>query len=261
MINKIHLSYLIFIFTFLYLNQNIICPPVDPRTSTAGKHEPAAGENHMNDTLEHDPILSLEYHRYLREIVNVLETDNSFKKLLENASVDDIKTGKIASNLQFVNRNIRTKLDELKRKEIERLRQLIARKAAIHNLKPDQINELLPKHLDHNNVDTFEEGDLEKLIKQATNDLEEVDKIRKEEFKEHEIEKEYERRRKLQQMDPAARKKAEEEYQKALENRKHHEKINHPGSKDQLEEVWKEEDHLEPEQFDPKTFFQLHGII
>jgi hypothetical protein len=127
-------------------------------------------------------------------------------------------------------------------------------------VKPDQIKDLLPKHLDHNNVDTFEQGDLEVLIRQATNDLEEVDKIRKEEFKEHEIEKEYERRKKLQELDPQSRKKAEEEYEKQLEKHKHHEKINHPGSKDQLEEVWKEEDHLEPEQFNPHTFFQLHGI-
>ena len=31
------------------------------------------------------------------------------------------------------------------------------------------------------------------------------------------------------------------------------------GSKAELEEVWKEEDGLDPESFDPKTFFKLHG--
>jgi hypothetical protein len=56
----------------------------------------------------------------------------------------------------------------------------------------------LPKHVDHNNVETFETTDLEKLIKSATVDLEEIDRIRKEEFKEHEIQKEFERRKKLQ---------------------------------------------------------------
>ena len=30
------------------------------------------------------------------------------------------------------------------------------------------------------------------------------------------------------------------------------------GSKDQFEEVWEKEDHLDQE-FDPKTFFILHG--
>jgi nucleobindin len=64
-------------------------------------------------------------------------------------------------------------------------------------VKPEEIEKLLPHHVDHQNIDTFEVDDLEKLIKRATLDLEEVDKLRKEEFKEHEIQKEYERRRKL----------------------------------------------------------------
>lgn len=127
-------------------------------------------------------------------------------------------------------------------------------------MEPHDIQGLLPKHIDHNNVETFEENDLETLIKQASNDLEEHDRIRRGEFKEHEIEKEYERRKNLQHMDEQARKRAEEEHVKAMEARKHHEKVNHPGSKDQLEEVWEEQDQLEPEKFDPHTFFQLHDI-
>ena len=31
------------------------------------------------------------------------------------------------------------------------------------------------------------------------------------------------------------------------------------GSKPQLEEVWEEEDGLDKEQFNPKTFFKIHG--
>lgn len=56
----------------------------------------------------------------------------------------------------------------------------------------------MPKHVDHGNLETFEVNDLEKLIRQATNDLEEVDKLRREEFKQHELEKEYERRENLE---------------------------------------------------------------
>ena len=119
--------------------------------------------------------------------------------------------------------------------------------------------EIMPKHIDHSNSETFEMSDLEKLIKQATNDLEAVDEMRQEEFKTYEMEKEYERRRKLAELDAMERKRAEEEYARQLESRKHHEKVNHPGSKDQLEEVWEEQDHLDGEQFNPKTFFQLHG--
>ena len=32
------------------------------------------------------------------------------------------------------------------------------------------------------------------------------------------------------------------------------------GSKDQLEEVWEEEDGLDRDDFDPKTFFHLHDL-
>lgn len=31
------------------------------------------------------------------------------------------------------------------------------------------------------------------------------------------------------------------------------------GSQNQLKEVWEEADGLDPEDFDPKTFFKLHG--
>lgn len=31
------------------------------------------------------------------------------------------------------------------------------------------------------------------------------------------------------------------------------------GSEDQLKEVWQESDGMDPENFDPKTFFNMHG--
>jgi len=235
------------------LFSSVGCPPVNPTPATPGAEV-------VNDTLEHDPVLNLEYHKYLREIVNILETDPEFKKIIDTASADDIKTGKIAQHLDLVGHNIRTKLDELKRQEIERLRKLIQRKVALTNLKPHEIEQLLPKHVDHENIETFEVKDLEKLIQKATFDLEEVDRIRREEFKQHEMQKEFERRQKLEKLDPEARKRAEAEHQKIMEEKKHHEKLNHPGSKDQLEEVWREEDHLKDEKFDPETFFQLRDI-
>jgi hypothetical protein len=61
-------------------------------------------------------------------------------------------------------------------------------------------------------------------------------------------------------MDAETRKRAEAEYEKQVERQKHHPKVNHPGSKDQLEEVWEEQDHLEGEKFNPHTFFSLHDI-
>lgn len=63
-----------------------------------------------------------------------------------------------------------------------------------------------------------------------------------------------------QHMDPEARKKAEQEHEQNMEKRKHHERVNHPGSRDQLKEVWEEQDHLEADKFNPVTFFKLHDI-
>lgn len=235
--------------SFYFLNY-ITCPPVIPEKDKLGEAKPA------DDTI--DPLQALEYQKYLKEVVGILEADPDFKKRIEASSVDDIKSGKIADHLDLVGHNVRTQLDELKRKEIERLSKLISRKARINQLEGKDVESILPKHVDHSNTDTFEKGDLEKLIRQATADLEDIDKKRKDEFKKHELEKEYDRRQALENMDKNAREKAEKEYQEEMEKRKHHEKINHPGSKDQLEEVWTEQDKLEEDQFNPNTFFQLH---
>lgn len=43
------------------------------------------------------------------------------------------------------------------------------------------------------------------------------------------------------------------------EQQQHHERMNKPASKKQLEEVWEKDDGLMDETFDPKTFFFLHG--
>lgn len=57
-------------------------------------------------------------------MVAALEEDKEFAKKLENASIDHIKSGAIADELHFVDHNVRSKLDELKRIEMERLRKL-----------------------------------------------------------------------------------------------------------------------------------------
>lgn len=65
-----------------------------------------------------------EYARYLRQVVEILEKDEDYVKKLMNASDDDLRSGKVADDLDFVNHDVRTKLDELKRQEIERQRQI-----------------------------------------------------------------------------------------------------------------------------------------
>lgn len=64
----------------------------------------------------------------------------------------------------------------------------------------------------------------------------------------------------LKQADEAERKRLEALHHEAMEKKKHHPKVNHPGSVDQMQEVWEDVDHLEADQFNPKSFFNLHDI-
>lgn len=73
------------------------------------------------------------------------------------------QSGKIAHELQFVDHKIRSKLDELKREELERLRHLATKEYNLmHNLDLDHLK--IAEHVDHSNKHTFEINDLKKLI-------------------------------------------------------------------------------------------------
>ncbi|XP_071347900.1 nucleobindin-2-like [Trachinotus anak] len=204
----------------------------------------------------------LHYDRYLREVIEYLEKDPHFKEKLKNANMDDIKQGKLSKELDFVHHNFRTKLDELKREEMNRLRMLIKVKNGIQegNDRTVDHHALLKQfeHLNHGNPDTFEVEDLDRLIKSATKDLENFDKDRHDEFKRYEMMKEHERRERLKNMNEDDRKKEEQHYEEMKKKHADHPKVNHPGSEDQLKEVWQETDGLDPEYFDPKTFFKMH---
>jgi len=229
----------------------IFCPPV---TKSPGKkdEEPAQGgdDEEMN--------FGLEYERYLKEVVNILETDEVFKKKLEESNISDIKSGAIARHLEFVSHAVRSKLDELKRQEMDRLRQLMRIKTRNKMGIPSRDLERMIGHLDNKNQDTFEESDLAMLVKKATKDLEDIDLKRKEEFKTYEMEKEHLKREKLKALKEEERKAEEQRLKDLEEKHKKHPKLHHPGSKDQLEEVWEEADGLSKDDFDPKTFFMLH---
>lgn len=141
-----------------------------------------------------------------------------------------------------------------------------------------------PKHVDHDNPHTFEIEDLKKLIQKTSEDLAEADKKRRVDFKvrhislsiqqlsshinsltkighsqEYEMQKEFEKQEKLRAMDEEHRKQYEEELKKQHQKHNQHDPIHHPGNKAQLEEVWEKQDHMDPADFDPKTFFMMHG--
>ncbi|KAK7833356.1 hypothetical protein U0070_017355, partial [Myodes glareolus] len=170
------------------------------------------------------PDTGLYYDEYLKQVIDVLETDQHFREKLQKADIDEIRSGRLSKELDLVSHHVRTKLDELKRQEVGRLRMLI--KAKLDSLQ----------------------------------DLEQYDRTRHEEFKKYEMMKEHERREYLKTLDEERRKEEESKFEEMKRKHEDHPKVNHPGSKDQLKEVWEEADGLDPNDFDPKTFFKLHDV-
>ncbi|KAJ8340004.1 hypothetical protein SKAU_G00346370 [Synaphobranchus kaupii] len=247
------------IYHYLLLASQLICSSAVPlnvdKTEIKPPEEKAAESPQSVDT-------GLHYDRYLREVIDFLEKDEHFREKLHNTDMEDIKQGKLAKELDFVSHHVRTKLDELKRQEVSRLRVLIRAKQEVEGANGKVVDHqaLLRQfqYLNHRNPHSFEVEDLDRLIKSATSDLENYDRERHEEFKRYEMMKEHERREMLKTLDEERRMKEEEHYDEMKKKHAEHPKINHPGSEDQLKEVWEETDGLDPEDFDPKTFFSLH---
>nr|CAG4643417.1 EOG090X0B17 [Ilyocryptus agilis] len=245
---------LLHFFVILFVIKVIRCAPVDPKKPAKEENE-VPHDNEMDDS-------GIEYNRYLQEVVQLLESDPDFRSKLEKSDPEDIRTGKVAKELEYVNHNVRNKLDELKRREMERLRHLAmqeyerSRGLGI----PYDGRQKIPGHVDHRNPN-FEVEDLRKLIVQTTKDLEEADKKRKESFKEYEMQKQFEHDAKMKEIaDEEKRKSEEKAWQEAQKKHAQHPKMHHPGSKQQLEEVWEEQDHMSPDNFNPKTFFAMHDL-
>lgn len=83
----------------------------------------------------------------------------------------------VADQLRFASHSVRSRLDEIKRREISRLNELEKKYA---NLKEKKTTH----HVDHFNPHTFEIEDLQKLIKKVTSDLVEIDQKQENEYKE-----------------------------------------------------------------------------
>ncbi|PSN33491.1 Nucleobindin-2 [Blattella germanica] len=242
----------LFLLIFLAILQDSVSPPV---TQKKKGHE----DNKIEEETE-DPNneLLIEYNRYLKEVVSALESDPEFKAKLEKAEESDIRSGRIASELEHVDHRVRSKLDEIKRTELERLRHLATKEFELKNgIDTDHLK--IPEHLDHTNPHTFEIEDLRKLILKTTADLAEADRKRREEFKEYEMQKEFEKQEKLKDLDEEHKKELLHEIEEKEKKHKEHQPLHHPGSKQQLEEVWEKQDHMESQEFNPKTFFHLHG--
>ena len=89
-------------------------------------------------------------------------THSVSRKKLEEADVDKIRDGSIADELDFIGHGIRSRLDDIKRRELERLRHLTMKQYEMDQ-GIDQGNIKIPGHLEMQ-APTFEKEDLKKLI-------------------------------------------------------------------------------------------------
>uniref|UniRef100_A0A5F8GD84 Nucleobindin-1 n=1 Tax=Monodelphis domestica TaxID=13616 RepID=A0A5F8GD84_MONDO len=201
-----------------------------PPAQVAPLDRPEPRKDEAPPSVPETPDTGLYYHRYLQEVIQVLETDGHFRERLQAANAEDIKSGKLSRELDFVSHHIRTKLDELKRQEVSRLRMLLKAKMDASQEPEVQVDHLTLlkqfEHLDPQNQHTFEARDLELLIQTATRDEQRL----------------------------AEERRLEEQRQR----HRQHPRLNVPGSQAQLKEVWEETDGLDPTEFNPKTFFRLH---
>ena len=230
----------------------LLCVGLSVAPPPPGGKEEAEAKDQMYDTdgLTSKQAQDQEYFRYITQIVGELEKDENFKHMVQNVSEEDVKSGKLADLLDHVGHNVRKKMDEVKRLEVEYQRDLIRRNKQ-HMSDPDTAY-WNPVH--HHNQETFEKEDFQKLLRRHGDAIDAIEEERHEEFKKHELEKEHERREAMKNM-------SEEERLAEKKKQAHHvphDKIHEPGHKAQLEEVWDKSDGYDPENFNLRTFFHIH---
>ncbi|XP_075258713.1 nucleobindin-2-like [Convolutriloba macropyga] len=253
-------------------NPNIRHVPRGPPPPHPGRLDknPPPREKHIEpkegDTLPAD-IAELSYEKYLREVTRILESDPDFKKKMENATREEVMSGKLSRDLEFASHHVRNQLDEAKRREIDRLRTDFKEMARLQNndrsVHEDYIKSMtahMNRPKDPKEFDKFTSDDLQQLIHTATRDLDAIDVKRREEFKKNEMRKELEHRRAMEKLSPEERAQKEREYNAQRRKLKEHPRMHEPGHKKNLEEVWEEQDHMDKGTFKPKTFFYMHDM-
>ena len=103
-----------------------------------------------------------EYARYLKQVIEILENDDDYVKKLLNASEEELRTGQVADDLDLVKHDVRTKLDELKRQEVERQRMI--RRQMNDHLNGLKEREYWNPLFDDENPNFFGPEDFKKLL-------------------------------------------------------------------------------------------------
>lgn len=173
-----------------------------------------------------------EYVRYLEELMKDMDDNPAVRKELNGATKDDIKKGLIGDKLARLSDQVRSQLDEAKRKSVEQLRVL----QKLKNLQGTRFDKKdaeilkLEKEFGIQLPDHFSDNDVDKLMKevihcfvshaglrvsvcvvlQRKKVLDDLDQKRHESFKHYEMQLAHQRKEKLKQMDERSRLEAEE---------------------------------------------------
>jgi len=228
----------------------------DPST-VAPNHASNHQNQQQNQNQDSKPLYQFAYSKYLEQVIKILEGDEKFRDRIKGMNEDEIKTGKIADHIDDLSPAVFDELTKAKLAELERLREQIDQDLKKHG-EASKIE--IPDHIDVYNWEKFHKEDLRKLIVKTVTHMEEIDKQRKEQFKEYEMKKKAEEDHKLAQLPQDQRVEEQKKLDESKKRHNAHEKLKHPGGREQLEEVWEESDHMDKDNFDPKTFFALHDL-
>lgn len=197
-----------------------------------------------------------EYFRYLRKVIHILEEDPEFERRSKlNATKKELGSGVLIEGLMpLLSEGTVSKLNQLKADEIKYQERLLEDEK--NHMVEVSGNEWNPIHHGDKERKDFTQTDLTQLLHKFNNLQDPIDIKRKEIFKKYEINKEINFRNDLKNLNDPERQEALKKHEE--QKHKKHEKMHAPGHKEELKEVWKEQDGLDPDDFDEKTFFQLH---
>uniref|UniRef100_A0A915PT47 EF-hand domain-containing protein n=1 Tax=Setaria digitata TaxID=48799 RepID=A0A915PT47_9BILA len=225
----------------------------------------------------------VKYMRYLETVLTILQATPQWKEAIQSMTQEEMRGGKIAEMVDKLEPHIIEQLAKAKILELQRLEQEI--KDQLNADGGATLNIKVPEHLDFNNWETFSQEDLRRLIIKIVADMDELEKQRKQEFKQYEMKKKAEEDHKMvllgrqsgskdrvagyyrfhtlvevSYQDKFSRAEREQYIRKMEEQRRlnKHEPLKHPGSRDQLKKVWEDTDQLDKDTYDPTTLFGLH---
>jgi len=230
----------------------------------------AAAASAKNESAEHEdePIPEVVYNNYQYKVIGALAKTDWLNKsreyvmsrpdprvLLGPEDFDVIKTlfEEVVSD-EHEGKSIQIALNAIKKKEID-----IIRKRIIPRRKYLKKGFKEPNYLNFNKL-KFSGEDVALLFTAIQDHQTKWKVLRRKDRKVFEMEKRFHEKQVLRHLNNDRERKQEIERREAAKAEQANKELKHPLSKDQIEDVWENQDNLPKDEFDPKTFFALHDL-